>query len=1329
MKRSIPAAVVADHGAVATQPGNLVYAAAPGGVPVAQATPAVVADHGAAVTQPGNLVYAAAPGGVPVPQAKATPLVAAFSIPQPIAAASWVVNDRKSAPPAAAIDLKVDSKSAVGQRTVIKDKDDVMRSILASEDVSLITSIEELLSKDKNYYVSIVCKDVPTLAKTIDTLKNIFPRVAQGDMTHDGKRTVKISGCGLEQFYATLTSLVIAKFILSDHPDAKKQAAGYRLAMFSITAPPADPAKEVHVQFKIDISGSMDKNNRLFTAKRAARQLIHKLEKLGIKVRYTLIVYNAVPELIAHAESADSIRKKIMELKTKGGTNLFAAQVTAAETIKATDFGSTTSIDIGDGEHTEGGTLVASLEQAKKIHKGNLVPSIVIGVGKGHTPAEFKEIAAQTNGFYAFVEDSAQLAIVLPVLASLVVPREPILDAKLVTPNNPQGKALERITYVPCGAAANQTFEISPAEYKDYLNGSFEFSYGMASPQKVMVKAVVAGASDPAAINSYFTAKLNKILDERVDKNTISSADRAKIKVLLAELPKRETNDFYCVLRDQLNTYLTADLNTNQIAQAQSIAQFNQISPVATSGASTAVTAATSHANSTPVVAVKVNRNLHGASSLGTDQKSIASSSGALSTSLSTSGSSQQKNTAMLQLAQTDPLRFMILHLVGEHDSVDEVQISGGTNSLILTFKQVKNLTKIRNLVELYFGGDLFSATNSENTVKIAGIANNIFSSAVQGLWKLDKWSIPAAALAQVEFKDNVFTIPFSDVEALQKAAENFSRCIPDNNLNMKVVNRKYNLIINLGEKHKINGTYTDGRPVEALGELVSRLEDYVENICDQLAVLPNDIRFADSIIDNNIFKIQFSNARAVARVQAKLANYFSAEELKVVGLSLTIDLRRHLKLPIYKTEDFKLSALSLTHLVVLLKNISEIFDVNRELAQDWSIAPTNFEFLIENGFKRGFQVSFDDKKVAEAVLKKLQASLNVASANKMVIKQQDKILQIVATCERDDNRPCFVQFIEKIKELSEQVKKYHAEEEKMRKLKNMLDCRFLSYDEANDATIITFEDSAAAQSAFEKLQTLFPNDKLIMGPTNPKVVLIENNTLQEFLDIIEKHLQKPRITINNIRSSLSEKDLYDANVKTLLAAILNDDAKAVDSEIQKLVNLKKLEIFIIYVAKATQKYFVDNDEYTASVVLKHLLRNVAIRPECFTKTLHHAIREANEDNVKFLLDYGMQKGYSITPGFLQAEIANVQKLKQQGELSTDASSKRDQRFYEKADKIIALLQNQAKTVGNATSAGSGAAAKQRFFGALGKKVTAVSMESPAASGSMHVVTCRDYKR
>ncbi|PKN93224.1 MAG: VWA domain-containing protein [Chloroflexi bacterium HGW-Chloroflexi-6] len=171
---------------------------------------------------------------------------------------------------------------------------------------------------------------------------------------------------------------------------------------------PEDERKDVSLTFVIDVSGSMDMDNRLELVKRSLELLV---ERLGRRDRVSIVVYGSDARVVLEptpGDEQDIILRAIRRLRPEGSTNAeaglrlgyqMASEAFNSEAINRV-------VLCSDGVANVGATGAGSIweEIERYAREGITLTSIGFGMDN-YNDVLMEQLADNGDGFYAYVDD------------------------------------------------------------------------------------------------------------------------------------------------------------------------------------------------------------------------------------------------------------------------------------------------------------------------------------------------------------------------------------------------------------------------------------------------------------------------------------------------------------------------------------------------------------------------------------------------------------------------------------------------------------------------------------------------------------------------------------------------------------------------------------------------------------------------------------------------------------------------------------------------------------------------------------------------------------
>ena len=198
--------------------------------------------------------------------------------------------------------------------------------------------------------------------------------------------------------------------------------------------------KDASLTFVIDVSGSMDMENRLGLVKDALELLV---EELGEGDTVSIVVYGSNAHVVLEPTSADhksKIMQAIHSLQSEGSTNAEAGiRLGYQQALEAfTPGGINRVILCSDGVANVGDTSAGGIWDEVKAHASEGITLTTVGFGMGnYNDTLMEQLADQGNGFYAYVDDidEAERIFVTNLTSTLQVIA---MDARVQVDFNPE---------------------------------------------------------------------------------------------------------------------------------------------------------------------------------------------------------------------------------------------------------------------------------------------------------------------------------------------------------------------------------------------------------------------------------------------------------------------------------------------------------------------------------------------------------------------------------------------------------------------------------------------------------------------------------------------------------------------------------------------------------------------------------------------------------------------------------------------------------------------------------------------------------------------------
>ena len=225
-------------------------------------------------------------------------------------------------------------------------------------------------------------------------------------------------------------------------------------------AVPAEARKDVSLTFVIDVSGSMDMENRLELVKQSLELLVGQLHA---RDRVSIVVYGSDARFILEPTPGDqkeTILAAIYALRPEGSTNAEAGlKLGYQAALRAFNpAGINRVILCSDGVANVGNTGAGSIWDQIKTHASEGVTLTTVGFGMGnYNDVLMEQLADNGEGFYAYVDtiNEAERLFVGNLTSALQVIG---LDAKIQVDFNPQVVARYRLVGFENRAVADEDF-------------------------------------------------------------------------------------------------------------------------------------------------------------------------------------------------------------------------------------------------------------------------------------------------------------------------------------------------------------------------------------------------------------------------------------------------------------------------------------------------------------------------------------------------------------------------------------------------------------------------------------------------------------------------------------------------------------------------------------------------------------------------------------------------------------------------------------------------------------------------------------------------------
>jgi Ca-activated chloride channel family protein len=184
---------------------------------------------------------------------------------------------------------------------------------------------------------------------------------------------------------------------------------GYKLLRINIKGKEinVEDRKDAHLTFVIDVSGSMDQENRLGLVKKSLRLLV---EQLGNQDKVGIVVYGSQGRMVLEPTSIDEKQKilaAIEELQTEGSTN--AEEGLAIGYAMASEYFKEGAINrvilASDGVANVGDTSANGILQTVKEYAQDDISLSTFGFGMGnYNDVLMEQLANKGNGNYSYID-------------------------------------------------------------------------------------------------------------------------------------------------------------------------------------------------------------------------------------------------------------------------------------------------------------------------------------------------------------------------------------------------------------------------------------------------------------------------------------------------------------------------------------------------------------------------------------------------------------------------------------------------------------------------------------------------------------------------------------------------------------------------------------------------------------------------------------------------------------------------------------------------------------------------------------------------------------
>ena len=223
---------------------------------------------------------------------------------------------------------------------------------------------------------------------------------------------------------------------------------------------PAEERKDAALTFVIDVSGSMDMDNRLGLVKRSLELLV---EQLGRRDTVSIVVYGSDARVVLDptpGSDKDAILSAIYSLRPEGATNAEAGiRLGYQMALRAYDpDGINRVILCSDGVANVGNTEAEAILSEIRGHVEEGVTMTTIGFGMdNYNDTLMEQLADNGNGFYAYVDDMRESKrLFIDNLTSTI--QTIAMDAKIQVDFNPEVVMRYRLVGFENRAVADDQF-------------------------------------------------------------------------------------------------------------------------------------------------------------------------------------------------------------------------------------------------------------------------------------------------------------------------------------------------------------------------------------------------------------------------------------------------------------------------------------------------------------------------------------------------------------------------------------------------------------------------------------------------------------------------------------------------------------------------------------------------------------------------------------------------------------------------------------------------------------------------------------------------------
>lgn len=191
---------------------------------------------------------------------------------------------------------------------------------------------------------------------------------------------------------------------IPQYPDVQMESS-LNLARLQIKIPKAKrAAPNVSLTFCIDVSQSMDPDERIGAVKRALTRVLESAKKVvgqqkGAKINFAVCIFNdkaSTTTPVTSISSSTNVQQQVDGLKCNGSTSIIAGLTQAAELLKqqakTNGQAAHTVVLLSDGEDSIDQSKLTPIQKIFSSHSARL---FAIGIGAAHKKATLQSIAAK----------------------------------------------------------------------------------------------------------------------------------------------------------------------------------------------------------------------------------------------------------------------------------------------------------------------------------------------------------------------------------------------------------------------------------------------------------------------------------------------------------------------------------------------------------------------------------------------------------------------------------------------------------------------------------------------------------------------------------------------------------------------------------------------------------------------------------------------------------------------------------------------------------------------------------------------------------------------